>query len=159
MIDPLLDAATRVLELADAAADAAETGERASTVAERDYLRRVSRLIAEGAQIFAQAEEAHARGTTRPHRATSPRLFALREAALHMRQLVEKQIVGPPEEGGATGRPIDLSETTDAMLRNTADWLAGNARVSAVAHHYLIGAGAVRAYLAERIAHRETDSA
>ena len=155
MIDPRLDAATRICALAEAAAADAETGERADVIQQRDALRQASRDVALAAQYLANAEESHTRGQQRKPRAASPRLYALREMALHLKNLIEQDIVGPSEEGGAMGRPIDLSETTDAMLRNTADWLAGNARVSAVAHHYVIGAAAVRAYLAERIAQRE----
>jgi len=153
----LLDTATRVYDLAEAAATNAEAGERASTTQERDALRQVARDLASAAQLVANAEEQHARGRSRRDRAASPRLYALREAALHLKQLVEARIVGPAEEGGATARPINLSEVTDAMLRNAADWLTGYASGYHKANEVklLIGAACVRAYIAERIAQRE----
>ncbi len=158
--DELLDTATRICELADAAAEASEAGERASTTQERDALRQVARDLAAAAQYIANGLEAHERGGSRRNRAASPRLFALREAALHMRQLVEKQIVGPLEDGGAVSRPVDLSNVTDAGLRHAADWLElfsqGAPRDVMVNH--LIGAACTRAYLAERIATREGDA-
>ena len=91
MTDPFLDTARRVLELADAAANAAEAGERVSTTAERDAIRQVSRLLATAAQLMADAEESHIQGHTRKPRSASPGLFALREAALHLVHLAEER--------------------------------------------------------------------
>ncbi len=155
MIDPLLDAATHVLDLATDAAAHAEVGERADVTAERDALRQASRDVAVAAQALANAEESHARGRVRKPRAASPRLYALKEAALHLKELIEQQIVGPPEEGGAVGRPVNLSDLTDAQLREAADWLDKLGGLASDVWRYRIGAAATRAYLAERIAQRE----
>ncbi len=156
MIDPMLDAATRVCELADKAADQAEGGERAETTKQRDALRQVGRFLAEAMQVFGNAEEAFVHGQVRPRqRAASPRLYALREAALHMRQLVERSIVGPEEEGGATARPVNLSDLTDAQLREAAGWLEQQAADGGARWKYAIGAACVRAYLSERAQQRE----
>ncbi len=154
MTPELLDTATRICELADAAAEASEAGERASTTAERDALRQVARDLATAAQIIANGLEAHERGGARKNRAPSSRLYALREAALHMRHLVEAQVIGPPEEGGAVARPLNLSEVPDAMLRNAAAWFERSA-IKDYETYYLVGGACCRAYLAERIAQRE----
>ena len=158
MVDARLDAATRICALAEAAAADAETGERADVVQQRDALRQASRDVALAAQYLANAEEHHTRGQQRKPRAASPRLYALREMALHLKNLIEQDIVGPSEEGGATARPINLSEVTDAQLRSIAQWLEEDSSTGPLVARFLIAAACVRAYLAERIAHREGEA-
>ncbi len=149
----LLDAVSRTHELIETAATQSQTGQRVRDTTYEMAAREAGRAIAALLQEQTKVEAAIARGKTR---ALPPQLYAACEAALHAKQLVEKQIrEGPGYE--PLNIPVNLSELADAQLRHIAarlDETAGNP-ADALRVDFAVAAACVRAYLAERIAQRE----